>query len=62
MRSEANCRKKHVWVKWKTYSPESAGLMEDCIMKFAILLGTEHKPEYFEAQNCMAYFGDVSDW
>ena len=62
MRSEAMYRKKYVWVEWKICSPESAGLMEDRIMKFAILLGTEHKPEHFGAQHCMGYFGDVSDW
>ncbi len=60
-RSEAVYQKKHVWIEWKIYSPECVALMEDRIMKLAILLGSEHKPEQFGAPHCMGYFGDVTD-
>lgn len=35
-------------------------MMEDRIMKPAILLGSEHKPEQFGAPHYMGYFGDVT--
>ena len=59
-RSGAVYQTKHVWIEWKMYSPEYVALMDDRIMKLAILLGSEHKPEQFEAPYYMGYFDDVT--